>query len=389
MLKHTIFSISSSFCSLFNLFLSTGTVPKDWKISNITPVLKSGNKCLFLDLSKAFDKVPHRQLPSSLSDVGVSGPLLSWFDSYLSGRFQQVVISGYSSTPLPVLSGVPQGSILGPLLFIIYVNSLANLHLTPGSSLILYADDILLYRPLCSADDNSILQHDVDSICDWISSAGLSLNLAKSTLIVISRMRSKPTLSILINSTAVSVSDSVKYLGVTITSDLSWNRHVSNICLSARKKLGLLYRTVHLCDQQSLSRLYKALVLPKLDYCCCVWDPSTSVLVNRLESVNKFAAKICTKRWSGPSSLFHLGWSDLSTRRKIQKLMIYRRILHNYSIIPPTAYFSSPPKSATRSSILKHAPFARTKSFQLSFFVSVCHLWNHLPLPITLLSSTR
>ena len=68
--------------------------------------------------------MPHRQLLSSLSDVGVSGPLLSWFDSYLSGRFQQVVISGYSSTPLPVLSGVPQGSILGPLLFIIYVNSL-------------------------------------------------------------------------------------------------------------------------------------------------------------------------------------------------------------------------------------------------------------------------
>ena len=179
-------------------------------------------------------------------------------------------------------------------------------------------------------------------------------------------MRSKPSLSILINSTPVSISDSVKYLGVTITSDLSWNRHVSNICLSTRKKLGLLYRTFHLCDQQSLSRLYRVLVLPKLDYCCCVWDPSTSVLVKRLESVNKFAAKICTKRWSGPSSLSHLGWSDLSIRRKIQKVMLCRRILHKHSIIPSTAYFSSP-KSTTRSSILKHAifiPFARTKSFQ-------------------------
>ena len=93
------------------------------------------------------------------------------------------------------------------------------------------------------------------------------------------------------------------------------------------KKLGLLYRTFHLCDQQSLSRLYKVLV-PKFDYCCCVWDPSTSVLVKRLESVNKFAAKICTKRWSGPSPLSLLGWV---------------------------------------------------------LFISVCHLWNHLPLSITVL----
>ena len=169
---------------------------------------------LFLDLPKAFDKVPHHKLLSSLSDVGVSGSLLSWFELYLSCRSQQVVLSGFSSTPLPVLSGVPQGSILGPLLFIIYVNSLANLHLSPGSSLILYADDILLYRALCSADDNSILQLDVDSLLAWIISAGLSVNLAKSTLLLISRKRSKPSLSILLNSNPVPLSDSVKYLGV-------------------------------------------------------------------------------------------------------------------------------------------------------------------------------
>ena len=193
-------------------------------------------------------------------------------------------------------------------------------------------------------------------------------------------MRSKPSLSILINSTAVSVSDSVKYLGVTITSDLSWNRHVSNICLSARKKLGLLYRTFHLCDQQSLSRLYKVLVLPKLDYCCCVWDPSTSVLVKRLESVNKFAAKICTKRWSGPSSLSHLGWSDLSIRHKIQKIMLCRRILHkHYHSTYCLFLFSSQEYHS-----LKHAifiPFTRTKSFQSSFLF-LCVICDYLFCPL-------
>ena len=184
----------------------------------------------------------------------------------------------------------------------------------------------------------------------------------------------------------------MKYLGVTISSDLTWNRHVFNICLSARKRLGLLYRTFSQCDKQSLSQLYKSLILPKLDYCCGVWDPSTSVRRNKLESTNKFAAKICTKCWSSPSPLSHLGWSDLATRRKIQKVLLCRRILRNQSIILPSTYFSSPPVSNTRSSTLKHAasiPFARTKSFQSSFFVSVCHLWNSLPFNITLLSCNR
>ena len=168
------------------------TATHDWQ-SNLDRGLSSA--ALFLDMSKAFDKVPHRSLLRSLTTVGVTGPLLKWFESYLSDHSQRVVLSGHTSSPAPVKSGVPQGSILGPLLFLVYVNSLASLKLSPGTSIILYADDILLYRSISSSSDNPTLQHDVDLVSSWIKSSGLAINPTKSTLLIISRMRVKVPLN--------------------------------------------------------------------------------------------------------------------------------------------------------------------------------------------------
>ena len=239
----------------------------------------------------------------SLTTVGVTGPLLKWFESHLSDRSQRVVLSGHTSSPAPVKSGVPQGSILGPLLFIVYVNSLASLKLSSGTSIILYADDILLYRSISSSSDNSTLQHDIDLLSSWIKSSSLAINPTKSTVLIISRMRVKPRLSLQINSTTIPIAESFKYLGVTISSDLKWNAHILNTCNSDKRKLGLLYRNLYQADQTVLSHLYKALVLPKLDYCSSVWDPHAVTQIDRLESVQRFAAKLCTKRWSDPPPL--------------------------------------------------------------------------------------
>ena len=154
-------------------------------------------------MSKAFDKVPHHHLLRSLSAVGVSGSLLKWFESYLSNRSQKVVLNGYSSTLPPVHSGVLQGSILRPLLFIIYINSLAELHFSPGSTVILYADDILLYWSLCTSYDSIIFQVDEDLISNWIASSGLSINPTKRSLLIVSSSHNTPQLSITINTTPV------------------------------------------------------------------------------------------------------------------------------------------------------------------------------------------
>ena len=296
---------------------------------------------LFLDLSKAFDKVPHHKLILSLSAVGVSGPLLKWLESYLTHRSQRVVLNGHSSTSLPVLSGVPQGSILGPLLFIIYINTLAELHLSPGSSLILYADDILLYRAVGNRYDNILLQQDVDLISAWIESSGLAINASKSTLLIISRKLEKPQIHLSINSTPLTTVESAKYLGVTITSDLKWSTHITNTCNSAKRKLGLIYRNFHQADQRSLTHLYKALVLPKLDYCSCVWDPYSAMLSAKLESVQGFAAKFCSNRWSDSSNslVTALNWPPF--KAKGAALQAYHQERVHYP-----SHFSFPPHSS-------------------------------------------
>ena len=265
------------------------------------------------DLSKAFNRVPHSQLISTLANIGVSGSLLACFRSYLSNRSQRVVLDGHSSTFHAITSGVPQGSILGPLLFSIYLNPLTNISLSRDSTLILYADDIVLYRPIATHSDVESLQADVDKVSNWVRDAGLSLNAQKSKVIVFSCKRVPPVVNILVCHNVIPVVESTCFLGVTISCDLKWNTHIINTCAKARQQLGLLYRLFGMADPATLAHLYKCLVLPTLDYCSVVWDPAAACLITKLESVQRLAARLTTKRWStSPDNpLYSLNWTTL------------------------------------------------------------------------------
>ena len=140
----------------------------------------------FLDLRKAFDSVPHLPLLNLLASSNLPPPLLNWLHSYLLNRTQRVVVNGSSSSSLLVSSGVPQGSILGPFLFLIYVNGLTNLHFSPLTHIILYADDILIFKPISSPADMSSFQSDLDLISSWLSSHFLQINSSKSKYIFFS-----------------------------------------------------------------------------------------------------------------------------------------------------------------------------------------------------------
>ena len=302
----------------------------------------------------------------SLRHVGVHGPLLKWFSSYLSDRQQRVVLDGQRSPLIKISSGVPQGSILGPLLFTIYMDHICNVTLSPKTRIILYADDILLYAPITAKFS---LQSDIDAISSWISSAGLSLNLSKTKFLVLSRKRCPPSLSLRVAGSSIVQVTSFKYLGVTISSNLSWRSHINNVSSKAKRQVGFLYRNFGRADSSSLLQLYKSLVLPILDYCSSVWDSHLLTDIKSLESVQSFATKIITKSWqsSAESRISSLNLQTLFNRRRRQKVQLCFRILSDHSIVPSSFFTPHPYPNLrhTNSRPLYYGPSVKSKSHLL------------------------
>ena len=307
--KH-VHSILYSFCLDHNLVspYQFGFLPNRSTSSALLFATNSFHKILqnnkaicacFLDLKKAFDSVPHAPLIDLLSSLNCPPLLLKWLYSYLSSRSQQVVLNGSSSSPLPVLSGVPQGSILGPLLFLIYINGITSVPLSPSSTLILYADDILIFRPIVNELDFSTFQNDLNSVSLWLSSNFLSLNSSKSKYMFLFYRRSifidlLPPLCL--SGSPLELVTEFKYLGVTLSSSLSWSSHISNICAKARKLLSLLYRQFYFySDTSTLLHLYISLIRPHLEYCSFLFDSHSSHLSSKIEKVQYFLVKFAAK----------------------------------------------------------------------------------------------
>ena len=239
---------------------------------------------VFLDLSKAFDTLDHNILFHKLNYYGVNGTALQWFKSYLSDRSQYVQFDEICSKTLPIHTGVPQGSILGPLLFIIYVNDLCLA--SPKFESILYADDTTLINSLCvfNTDDkdnlNSIsdtMNHELKKVHDWLSANKLSLNVSKTKFMIFHFPQRKLNfeINLQIANTPIGRTTVFEFLGLTINENLNWNSHISKISTKLSKITGILSRLHTFLPRQQLMQIYNSLFLPHINYCLLAWGFSS------------------------------------------------------------------------------------------------------------------
>ena len=236
-----------------------------------------------LDFEKAFDSVPHVHLYLKLQQYGILGQILEWLSDFLLERYQRVVFEGESSNWTKVSSGVPQGSIVGPILFLLYVNDIPE-NLSCASEM--FADDTLLFNSGNPSDVSSPIQDSLSQISDWCNESLLRMNSVKCESMRITRSKTPSLCSYNINSTSLNQVHTHKHLGVILSSNLSWKMHVLTVAAKANKILGLLKLTFGKCSEAIITG-YKTMVRPTIEYVCPVWNPHQQYLSDKLEKVQR------------------------------------------------------------------------------------------------------
>ena len=272
-----------------------------------------------LDMSKAFDKVPHERLALKLHHYGIRGNVLTWLQSFLRNRSQQVVIDDYYSTPCDVISGVPQESVLGPTLFLIYINDIAA---DIQSTIRLFADDCLIYRRISSPEDHYILQEDLNRLTVWAATWQMNFNVDRCNIMQFSSARHKRSFTYTMQGLPLCIVDHHSYLGVVLDHKLSWEAHQNYVCNKVNRLLAFLNRNLPTHNQHLREYSYKQLVLPVLDYCATIWDPHYHNAVHRIEMLQNRAARFVLNRpWRKhyhdrvSSMISVLNWQPLQVRR--------------------------------------------------------------------------
>ena len=337
---------------------------------------------IILDFSKAFDIVPHQKLLHKLRNYGINGKLNTWIEQFLSNREQRVLVDGEFSSYDKVLSGVPQGTVLGPLLFLCFINDLPQ-HVT--SQLRLFADDCLLYRRIKSATDQYILQKDLEALENWAHTWGMKFNATKCYVMSIHRQQNPFTKFYQLNNHILKQVSENPYLGLIIRDDLQWSSHINKMCTKASQSLGFIRRNLRHCNQSFKETAYISLVRSVLEYSSTVWDPHTEKEISQIEKIQRNAARFVKNNYSRHSSvtqmMHDLKWKPLESRRRENRLVLLYKIINNLVAIPPDKHLERKnPNYCLRTANQKqyHVKSANVDNFKFSFFPRTINEWNNL-----------
>ena len=329
----------------------------------------------YLDLSKAFDSVPHQRLLGKLRSYGVGGKLLCWIEAFLIGRTQRVVIQGSKSSWAPVTSGIPQGSVLGPTLFTIFVNDMPS-HVV--NKVMLFARDTKLY---CSAPDSAAgLQQDLDSLADWSEKWLLPFNASKCKVMHVGSRN--PEREYHLNDVQLKVAEEEKDLGVVIDRRLKFHSQTAAAISRASQILAVVRRSFANIDEVTLPLLYKSMVRPLLEYGNTIWGPHSKVDQKKLERVQRRATKMVAsiKNLPYPLRLRRLELPSLYFRRRRGDMVTVYQLLHGGMDTQAEKFLTRHESNQTRGHGWKLCkPRAKSLTRRNAFSTRVVNDWNALP----------
>ncbi len=344
---------------------------------------------IYIDFAKAFDTVCHVKLVHKLEHAyGIGGSILAWIKSFLHGRQQRVKVGMAYSEYKPVMSGVPQGSVIGPVLFILYVNDIVEC-ISPEVSLKMFADDIKLYMCYKYAYERVILQSNLHYLGKWSTSNQLVIQCCKCAVMYLGN--SEPE-SYVINEQHVPNTKTMSDLGVLVDPTLSFSEHISKSVGKAYRSLAVLFKCFHTNDRSALTFAYATYVRPTLEYACAVWSPSLhrrSPLgcissIDRLEAVQRSFTRRLFKRCRLPemsyvNRLQYLNLESLELRRVKSCLCMVFKMLHGLVDVKSEDFFELSMSRTRGHSWKLRCPFFKKDVRQNFFSLSIIPIWNNLP----------
>ena len=334
---------------------------------------------IYLDLRKAFDTVPHIRLINKLKGYGIRGKLLDWIEDFLHERTQYVDVNGETSQKSNVTSGVPQGSVLGPILFIYYINDMPSNALCPIK---IFADDTKLFSAINSDDDSKILQLSIDNIVEWSKTWLLEFNNAKCKVLHLGK--NNPHLNYFMpDGNLLESSEAEKDLGIIVDPLLNFERHINETVNKANRLAGLLVRTITNKSPDIMIPLFKSLIRPLLEYGNVVWSPYYRKHIDAIEKVQRrFTKKIYnTNNLEYQERLSLLKLPSLEFRRLRGDLIEVYKIVHDlYDPVTTSTLLTITNLNKTRGhdyKLTKNRTY--TRQFQCFFTNRVTTAWNDLP----------